>query len=94
MDISDSWDSVQGIIDFYGNNNQSFSDVQGPGNFNDPDMVSCPLSGSRAKMNRKLILKSSRFVPFGGNLAQTEAISGISGMEGYGVTKSSYCTNS
>jgi len=44
MDISDSWDSVQGIIDFYGNNNQSFSDVQGPGNFNDPDMI---IVGSR-----------------------------------------------
>ncbi|BFZ24206.1 hypothetical protein BsWGS_27245 [Bradybaena similaris] len=38
-DIDDSWDSVQGIIDFYGNDKGNFSGVAGPGNFNDPDMI-------------------------------------------------------
>ena len=38
-DIQDSWDSVRGIIDFYGNDTGNFSGVAGPGNFNDPDMV-------------------------------------------------------
>ncbi|XP_076071237.1 alpha-N-acetylgalactosaminidase-like [Mytilus galloprovincialis] len=38
-DIDDSWDSVKGIIDFYGNDNGSFSSFAGPGHFNDPDMI-------------------------------------------------------
>lgn len=38
-DIQDSWDSVRGIIEFYGKDKGFFSDVAGPGNFNDPDMV-------------------------------------------------------
>lgn len=38
-DIQDSWDSVKGIINFYGNDNGSFSAVAGPGHFNDPDMI-------------------------------------------------------
>jgi len=43
-DISDSWGAVQGIINFYGTDDQNFSDVSGPGNFNDPDMI---IAGSR-----------------------------------------------
>jgi hypothetical protein len=39
-DIQDSWDSVRGIIEFYGNDTGNFSLVAGPGNYNDPDMVS------------------------------------------------------
>lgn len=38
-DIQDSWDSVKGIIDFYGNNVGNFSQFAAPGSFNDPDMV-------------------------------------------------------
>lgn len=38
-DIQDSWDSVKGILDFYGNDTGNFSQVAGPGNFNDPDML-------------------------------------------------------
>jgi hypothetical protein len=38
-DIGDSWDSVRGIIDFYGKDQGNFSKVAGPGQFNDPDMV-------------------------------------------------------
>ena len=30
---------MKGIINFYGNDNGSFSAVAGPGHFNDPDMV-------------------------------------------------------
>jgi len=43
-DIGDSWDSVNGIITFYGDDNTSFAEVAAPGSFNDPDMVSCLLS--------------------------------------------------
>ncbi|XP_053400322.1 alpha-N-acetylgalactosaminidase-like [Mercenaria mercenaria] len=38
-DIQDSWDSVRGIIEFYGNDTGNFSLVAGPGNYNDPDMI-------------------------------------------------------
>lgn len=38
-DVQDSWDSVAGIIKFYGDNKQSFAEVAGPGHFNDPDML-------------------------------------------------------
>lgn len=38
-DIDDSWDSVKGIIEYYGANKGNFSQVAGPGNFNDPDML-------------------------------------------------------
>lgn len=38
-DITDSWDSVKGIIKYYGDNKYNFSSVAGPGNFNDPDMI-------------------------------------------------------
>ncbi|XP_045203210.2 alpha-N-acetylgalactosaminidase-like isoform X2 [Mercenaria mercenaria] len=38
-DIGDSWDSVRGIIEYYGKDKGNFSKVAGPGNFNDPDML-------------------------------------------------------
>lgn len=38
-DIGDSWDSVQSIIEFYGEDKGRFSEVAGPGAFNDPDMI-------------------------------------------------------
>lgn len=38
-DIDDSWGSVKSIISFYGNDEGNFSQVAGPGNFNDPDML-------------------------------------------------------
>lgn len=38
-DIQDSWDSVKGIIKFYGDDAGNFSEIAGPGNFNDPDMI-------------------------------------------------------
>ena len=45
-DISDSWDSVTGILNFYGNDKTKFTEVAGPGNFNDPDMVgACKYQG-------------------------------------------------
>ncbi|GFO25660.1 alpha-n-acetylgalactosaminidase-like, partial [Plakobranchus ocellatus] len=38
-DITDSWDSVKLIIKYYGDDKYNFSQVAGPGNFNDPDMI-------------------------------------------------------
>jgi Alpha galactosidase A len=38
-DIDDSWDSARSIIDCYGDNEDDFASVAGPGYFNDPDMV-------------------------------------------------------
>ncbi|XP_067663985.1 alpha-N-acetylgalactosaminidase-like [Haliotis asinina] len=38
-DIQDSWDSVKGIISFYGDDKDNFTKFAGPGNFNDPDMI-------------------------------------------------------
>jgi len=38
-DIQDSWQSVQGILNWYGNDKWNFTKVAGPGNFNDPDMI-------------------------------------------------------
>jgi hypothetical protein len=37
--MSDSWDSVMNIVNYYGKNEGNFSAVAGPGRFNDPDMV-------------------------------------------------------
>jgi len=39
-DIDDSWDSVNKIITFYGDDKTGFTEVAAPGSFNDPDMVS------------------------------------------------------
>jgi len=39
-DISDSWESVKGIVQFYGDDKTGFTEVAAPGSFNDPDMVS------------------------------------------------------
>lgn len=38
-DVSDSWDSIQGIIKYYGQNNSLFINYTGPGGFFDPDMI-------------------------------------------------------
>ncbi|XP_050416483.1 alpha-N-acetylgalactosaminidase [Patella vulgata] len=38
-DIQDSWDSVSGIVEFYAANKLNFSQIAGPGHFNDPDML-------------------------------------------------------
>ncbi|XP_064608971.1 alpha-N-acetylgalactosaminidase-like [Liolophura sinensis] len=38
-DIQDSWQSLLGIINFYGEDTYNFSSYAGPGGWNDPDMV-------------------------------------------------------
>ena len=38
-DIQDSWDSVTGIVDYYGDNQDLFAWAAGPGHWNDPDML-------------------------------------------------------
>ncbi len=38
-DIQDSWQSLSGIVKFYGDDKTNFTQVAGPGHFNDPDMV-------------------------------------------------------
>ena len=39
IDVDDTWESVLGIIEFYGQDKTKFVEVAGPGNWNDPDMV-------------------------------------------------------
>ena len=38
-DISDSWESVLHIMDYYGEDKDGFGAVAGPGRWNDPDML-------------------------------------------------------
>lgn len=38
-DIQDSWSSLESIIDYYGNNQDTIVQNAGPGHWNDPDMV-------------------------------------------------------
>ncbi|XP_075961484.1 alpha-N-acetylgalactosaminidase-like [Anarhichas minor] len=38
-DIQDSWDSVQGIIEWFSNNQDDLQPAAGPGRWNDPDML-------------------------------------------------------
>merc|ERR1712142_246872 len=38
-DIYDSWDSVLGIINYYGDDKDGFGKFSGPGHWNDPDML-------------------------------------------------------
>jgi len=38
-DIDDSWESLESIITFFGDDADNFSSVAGPGYFNDPDMA-------------------------------------------------------
>ena len=38
-DIQDSWDSLLGVIDYYGDDEGGFAEVARPGFWNDPDMV-------------------------------------------------------
>jgi alpha-N-acetylgalactosaminidase len=42
--LQDSWASVLDIINFYGDNKDDFASAAGPGNWNDPDMVSSNLA--------------------------------------------------
>lgn len=46
-DIQDSWQSLESIIDYYGNNQDAIVPNAGPGHWNDPDMV----SGKARSMN-------------------------------------------
>lgn len=39
LDIEDSWQSVTGIIDHYGDNQDEFVSIAGPGHWNDPDQL-------------------------------------------------------
>ena len=39
-DIGDSWSSVTGIMSWFAEDQGNFTQVAGPGNWNDPDMVS------------------------------------------------------
>jgi len=39
IDVTDSWPSVLGIVDYYGNNQGNFSAYARPGAWNDPDML-------------------------------------------------------
>lgn len=46
-----SWNSVAGIVKYYGDAQDDFQPYAGPGNWNDPDMVrdcKCVLFGSSA----------------------------------------------
>ncbi|ESP00011.1 hypothetical protein LOTGIDRAFT_158234 [Lottia gigantea] len=38
-DVQDSWTSILSIIDFYGKDDGNFSSYNGPGGWNDPDML-------------------------------------------------------
>ena len=38
-DIDDSWESIQSVVKFYGEDEGNFSSVVKPGYFNDPDQV-------------------------------------------------------
>ena len=38
-DVQDNWNSVQGIVEYYGNNEDGFLEIAGPGGWNDPDML-------------------------------------------------------
>ncbi|XP_028281345.1 alpha-N-acetylgalactosaminidase-like [Parambassis ranga] len=39
FDIQDSWDSLQGIVDWFFNNQDDLQPAAGPGQWNDPDML-------------------------------------------------------
>merc|ERR1719187_55691 len=39
VDIQDSWESVQSIIDYFGDNQDDLVPLAGPGHWNDPDML-------------------------------------------------------
>ena len=38
-DVQDNWNSVQGIVEYYGNDKDGFLEMAGPGGWNDPDML-------------------------------------------------------
>ena len=45
-DIDDTWNSVESVIKFYGDDDGNFSSVARPGYFNDPDEVAYPIVGN------------------------------------------------
>jgi len=47
QDIQDSWESLKSIITFYGDDDNNFSSVAGPGYFNDPDMAVFTVASSQ-----------------------------------------------
>ena len=46
IDIDDSWETTSKILGFYGDNTTGFVQVAGPGQWNDPDMVSVWAGGN------------------------------------------------
>jgi len=77
-DISDSWDSVVSIIDYYGNDKWNFSKYAGPGNFNDPDMIivgnpGLSTSESKAQMAMWAIMASPLYLSADLRLVTDEA---------------------
>ncbi|XP_078682951.1 alpha-N-acetylgalactosaminidase-like isoform X9 [Branchiostoma floridae x Branchiostoma belcheri] len=66
-DIQDSWDSVTGIIDWYGDNQNVLAPAAGPGHWNDPDMLivgdySLSYEESKAQMAMWAILAAPLFM--------------------------------
>ncbi|XP_019625343.1 PREDICTED: alpha-N-acetylgalactosaminidase-like isoform X2 [Branchiostoma belcheri] len=66
-DIQDSWDSVTGIIDWYGDNQNILAPAAGPGHWNDPDMLivgdySLSYEESKAQMAMWAILAAPLFM--------------------------------
>ena len=60
-DIQDSWTSVLSIIDWFAEHQDEFQQFAGPGNWNDPDMVSnidATISVTNGEIKFKYILSS------------------------------------
>ena len=53
-DIYDSWDSVLGIINYYGEDKDGFGQYAGPGHWNDPDMLIIGNYGLSLDQSRQL----------------------------------------
>lgn len=53
-DIQDSWQSIQAIIDYYGDNQDLIVPHAGPGHWNDPDMVTIFLNSGISKRGLNL----------------------------------------
>lgn len=54
-DIQDSWQSLESIIDYYGNNQDTIVPNAGPGHWNDPDMVRTNLNLKIWKFEEEII---------------------------------------
>jgi hypothetical protein len=53
-DIDDSWESVTSIIQWFAKDQGNFTMVAGPGNWNDPDMVSRLACNHHAKQRNRI----------------------------------------